>query len=46
MNQEELTMKTTFKKISAILASVLLAVGITACNEKEPANAQKNNINN
>ena len=34
-------MKTTFKKISAILASVLLAVGITACNEKEPANAQK-----
>ena len=41
MNQEEQTMKTTFKKISAILASVLLAVGITACNEKEPANAQK-----
>lgn len=34
-------MKTTFKKISAILASVLLVVGITACNEKEPANAQK-----
>lgn len=34
-------MKTTFKKISAILASVLLAVGITACNEKEPTNAQK-----
>ena len=30
MNQEEQTMKTTFKKISAILASVLLAVGITA----------------
>lgn len=41
MNQEEQTMKTTFKKISTILASVLLAVGITACNEKEPANAQK-----
>lgn len=41
MNQEEQTMKTTFKKISAILASVLLAVGITACNEKEPTNAQK-----
>ena len=41
MNQEEQTMKTTFKKISAILTSVLLAVGITACNEKEPANAQK-----
>ena len=41
MNQEEQTMKTTFNKISAILASVLLAVGITACNEKEPANAQK-----
>ena len=41
MNQEEQTMKTTFKKISAILASVLLAVGITACNEKEPASAQK-----
>ena len=41
MNHEEQTMKTTFKKISAILASVLLAVGITACNEKEPANAQK-----
>lgn len=41
MNQEEQTMKTTFKKISAILASVLLAVGITACNEMEPANAQK-----
>lgn len=41
MNQEEQTMKTTFKKISAILASVLLAVGITACNEKKPANAQK-----
>lgn len=34
-------MKTTFKKISAILASVLLAVGITACNEKEPASVQK-----
>lgn len=34
-------MKTTFKKISAILASVLLAVGITACNEKEPASAPK-----
>ena len=41
MSQEKQTMKTTFKKISAILASVLLAVGITACNEKEPANAQK-----
>lgn len=41
MNQEEQTMKTTFKKISAILASVLLAVGITACNEKEPASVQK-----
>ena len=41
MNQEEQTMKTTFKKISAILASVLLAVGITACNEKEPASAPK-----
>lgn len=43
MNQEEQTMKTTFKKISAILASVLLAVGITACNEKEPASEEDGN---
>ena len=34
------TTSKTFKKLAALLASAILATGLTACNEKEPA-AQK-----